>query len=166
MFEIKKLSDKAIPGALEKAMRYRLLNEPREAESICLDILETEPENEEALIILILAITDQFVNELPGSVARAREILPRLHEEYDRIYYAGIICERQAKAALRRSTPHSRFIAYDNLREAMNLYEKAEKIHPEKNEDAILRWNACARMIMMNKLEEHTAEREIGDFLE
>jgi hypothetical protein len=139
MFEIKKLSDKAIPGALEKAMRYRLLNEPREAESICLDIF---------------------------SVARAREILPRLHEEYDRIYYAGIICERQAKAALRRSTPHSRFIAYDNLREAMNLYEKAEKIHPEKNEDAILRWNACARMIMMNKLEEHTAEREIGDFLE
>jgi hypothetical protein len=166
MFDLKKLSHKAIPGALEKAMRYRLLNEPREAESICLDILESEPENQEAIILLILSITDQFVNEAPGSVTRARELLPRLHKEYDRAYYAGIINERSAKAALRRSSPHSRFIAYDNLRKAMRLYEQAEEIHPEKNEDAILRWNACARMIITNKLEEHTGHGEMEHFLE
>lgn len=166
MFDLKKLSHKAVPRALEKAMRYRLLNEPREAESICLDILESEPENQETLVVLILSITDQFVNELPGSVTRARELLPRLHNEYDRIYYAGIISERNAKAAFRRSSPHSRFIAYDNLREAMRLYEQAEKIHPEMNEDAILRWNACARMIMNNKLEEHTGHGEMEHFLE
>lgn len=166
MFELKKLSHKAIPGALEKAMRYRLLNEPREAESICLDILESQPENQEALVVLILSITDQFVNEAPGSVTRARDLLSRLHNEYDRIYYAGIINERNAKAALRRSSPHSGFIAFDSLREAMRLYEQAEKIHPEMNEDAILRWNACARMIMNNKLEGHTGHGEMEHFLE
>ena len=45
MFQLKSLSMEGITAALDKAERYRLLNEPREAESICLDVLEIDPEN-------------------------------------------------------------------------------------------------------------------------
>ena len=38
-----------MPAALEKALRYRLLNEPVEAESICRDVLEVDPDNQAAL---------------------------------------------------------------------------------------------------------------------
>lgn len=46
MFELKPLSEGAIPKALKKAERYRLLNEPRQAESICQDVLSIDPDNE------------------------------------------------------------------------------------------------------------------------
>src|SRR5207248_11695595 len=58
MSELKSLSKEAIPAALEKAERYRLLNEPGEAESICLDILKADPENQQAIITLLLALTE------------------------------------------------------------------------------------------------------------
>ena len=93
MFELKPLSPEAVEGSLAKAERYRLLNEPEEAESICLDILAVAPDNTEALVMLILALTDQFHTDHDAqSFARAKEVLPRLPEEYDRLYYAGIIC--------------------------------------------------------------------------
>ena len=60
MFELKLLSMSAIPAALAQAERYRLINEPVEAESICLDVLEIEPGNQDALITLLLARADQF----------------------------------------------------------------------------------------------------------
>src|SRR5262245_54777237 len=61
MFDLKALSSEAVPRALAKAERYRLLNEPGEAESICLDALVADPDNQEAIAILLLALTDQFV---------------------------------------------------------------------------------------------------------
>ena len=103
MFELKPLSREGIPGALAKAERYRLLNEPGEAESIYLDVLEIDPDNQQALVGLVLALTDQFEHGVPGCVNQAREVLPRLREEYERAYYAGIICEREAKAQLRHA---------------------------------------------------------------
>jgi len=45
---------------LTKAERYRLLNEPEEAESICRDILDVDPTHEAALVNFLLALTDQF----------------------------------------------------------------------------------------------------------
>ncbi|MEE2900476.1 MAG: hypothetical protein VX815_18600, partial [Gemmatimonadota bacterium] len=60
MSELKPLSADAVPVALAKAEHYRLLNEPEEAESICIDILEVDPEHQKALINLLLARTDQF----------------------------------------------------------------------------------------------------------
>ena len=60
MFELKPLSPDAIPQALEKAHHYRLLNEPAEAESICLDVLEIDPDNQQALVTLLLALTDRL----------------------------------------------------------------------------------------------------------
>jgi hypothetical protein len=41
-------------------------------------------------------------------------------------------------------------MAYDALREAMSWYERAEAIRPTGNDDAILRWNTCARLISRN----------------
>ncbi len=100
MFELKPITREAIPKALEKGERYRLLNEPWQAESICLDVLRTDPENQEALVMLLLALTDQFDKGVADGAKRAREVLPRLGSEYEQTYYAGIICERQAKAQL------------------------------------------------------------------
>ena len=158
MFELKPLSREGIPAALEKAMRYRLLNEPGEAESICHDVLRIDSENQEALVILLLAITDRFGRSYGMGVTRAQEVLPRLHDEYDRAYYAGIIDERRAKALLQQGGPGSGFEAYEFLREAMSSFEKAEAIRPSGNDDALLRWNTCARLIMQNKLSARTED--------
>jgi hypothetical protein len=159
VFEFKSLSRDAIPAALEKAMRYRLLNEPGEAESISLDVLRTEPDNQRALVILLLALTDRFSKGYVVGVTQAQELLPRLRDPYEQAYYAGIICERRAKAQLHRAGPGCGFEAYEFLREAMVWYEKAEALRPSGNDDALLRWNACARIIMGNGLAPRAEER-------
>ena len=152
MSELKKLSPEAIPAALEKAERYRLLNEPAEAESICLDILETDPDNQPALITLLLALTDRFSKGYGVSDTPANLLLARIKGEYERAYYAGILAERRAKAKLAQGTPGSRHYAYDGFREAMSWFEKAEALRSSGNEDALLRWNTCARIIEKNRL--------------
>ncbi len=159
MFELKPLSKEAIPAALDKAMRYRLLDEPGEAESICHDVLRVEPENQHALVILLLALTDRFGKGYAVGITQAQEVLPRLRDPYERAYYAGLVSERRAKAQLRQSGPGSGFAAYQLLREAMARYEKAEAIRPAGNDDALLRWNACARIIMGNKLTPQQEEK-------
>ena len=145
-FELKAISPEAVDRALAKAERYRLLNEPGEAESICMDVLRVEPDNQKALITLLLALTDQL--EHGGDVNEAREVLARLRGDYEQAYYAGIICERRAKALMRHGGPGSGYVAYDGLREAMSWYEKAEALRPPGNDDATLRWNTCARILM------------------
>ena len=145
MFDLRSISREGIPKALEKAERYRLLNEPWQAESICLDVLRTDPENQEALVMMLLAVTDQFDRGLVDGARRARQILPRLHSDYDRTYYAGVICERQARALLHLGGPASGVIAYQWLQEAMSCYGRAEPIRPLGNDDTIIRWNTCAR---------------------
>jgi hypothetical protein len=146
MRELKALSYDAIDPALAKAQRYRLLNEPGEAESICLDVLRIDADNQTAHITLLLALTDQF-GDVPDAHARARETLADLHSEYDRAYYAGIIAERRAKAQLARGGAGSSVGAYDWLAEAMLDFERADAIRPAGNDDARLRWNACARFL-------------------
>src|SRR5437763_16851465 len=101
-FQLKPIDADAIPHALEKAERYRLLAEPEEAESICLDILAVEPENQQALIMLLLALSDQLRAKEASAFARAQALLPRLHHEYDQAYYAGVLCERRGSAHLDR----------------------------------------------------------------
>jgi len=143
MRELKPLSAGAIDAALAKAERYRLLNEPGEAESICLDILAIDPANHAAQVMLLLALTDQF-GEVAGSHARAREVLTNLQSAYDRAYYAGIIAERRAKAQIARGSSVG---AYDWLEEAMAYFEEADRLRHPGNDDARLRWNACARFL-------------------
>ena len=146
-FELKTLSPEAVARALARAERYRLLNEPGEAVSICLDALRVEPHNQAALTTMLLALTEQFDHDA-SCVAEAWEIVARLSDEYERTYYSGLVQERRAKAQLRHATPGCGPRAYEWLREAMNWYEKAEAIRPAANDDALLRWNACARLIM------------------
>ncbi|MEN3368962.1 MAG: hypothetical protein V7609_1105 [Verrucomicrobiota bacterium] len=152
MSELKPLSKEAIPAALEKAERYRLLNEPGEAESICLDVLHTDPENQTALITLLLAVTDRFGKGYGVSDTQAKELLARVKGDYERSYYTGILAERRAKAKLAQGTPGSRHYAYDGFRDAMACFEKAEAVRPPGNDDALLRWNTCARIIEKNRL--------------
>ena len=57
MYELKPISGQAIARAVAKAERYRLLNEPQEAESICRDILRADPDNQEVLAMLLLSLT-------------------------------------------------------------------------------------------------------------
>jgi hypothetical protein len=159
MSELKPLSKEAIPAALEKAMRYRLLNEPAEAESICLDVLKADPENQEAIITLLLALTDRFTKGYGVSDMQAKELLARIKGEYERAYFTGILAERRAKTKLAQNTPDCRFQAYDLFREALDWFEKAETMRPPGNDDALLRWNTCARIIERNKLVPREEER-------
>jgi hypothetical protein len=147
-FALKPISAAGVGEALERAERYRLLNEPALAESICLDVLELEPENQRALVTLLLARTDQFGHG--AATGNARELLPRLTGEYDRHYYAGLIWERSAHGQLLKGAPNASFSAYEAFIQAMACYEKAIPLHPAGNEDSILRWNTCARILMRN----------------
>jgi hypothetical protein len=159
MFELKKLHPEAIPAALEKANRYRLLNEPGAAESIYLDILTIEPDNQEALKNIILAMSDRFGKDYSIGDARVSEYITRLKDDYQRAYYTGIMYERRAKAELAKGG----VAAYELFCHAMECFEKAEAMRPAGNEEAILRWNGCARIINQNNL----TPRDMGhDFLE
>ena len=150
-FRLKVLRSGTIPAALERAERYRLLNEPTQAESICLDILAADAGNQVALILLLLSLTDQFEN--PHAEERASALLPQLSDDYQRAYYQGIIHERRARARLHLSAPGGGHTAYHLLREAMACYEAAEKLRPVDNDEAVLRWNTCARTIMCEHLQ-------------
>src|SRR6185437_7998623 len=97
MYKLKPISAGSVTGALAKAERYRLLNEPGQAESICRDILEVEPDNQDALMSLILALTDQIPDDA-AAFANAIATVARLASAYDRAYYSGIAWERRAKA--------------------------------------------------------------------
>ena len=147
-FELKSISVQSIPEALAKVERYRLLNEPALAESICLDILAVVPDHQQALISLLLARTDQFHSQLPAKAAH--EVLERIQGDYEQAYYTGIIWERVGHNRIRQASSGRGASAYHALREAMTHYEKAIDFASPGNDDAILRWNTCARLIMQN----------------
>ena len=159
MLNLKPLSREAIPAALEKARHYRLLNEPAAAESICLDILAVDPDNQEALVDIVLAMADRFGKDYAVGDNHVNEFLPRIKDEYARQYYTGIVYERRAKAILGKDGVN----AFEMFQKAMGCFERAEAIRPAGNDDTILRWNGCARIINRNKL----APREMAsDFIE
>ncbi len=161
ILNLKPISPSAVPEALQKVERYRLLNEPWAAQSICEDILRVDPENQEALILLVLSTTDQIGDGV--SEAEARQFASRLRNEYHRAYYTGIICERAAKATLRAGRPGSNAAAATSIQEAMQWFERAEALRPEGNDDAILRWNTCARMILRNPALEAKPEEKVQE---
>jgi hypothetical protein len=166
MFELKRIAAEAIPAALDKAERYRLLNQPDAAESICEDVLAIDADNQPALISLLLALTDQFHLGDTESFQHAVDLLPRLHSDYDRLYYAGLIWERRASARLRADELSSHRVAYPWLSKAMGLYEKAEAVRPHGNDDALLRWNTCIRLIHHYHLEPEEVEMMFEPALE
>ena len=144
---LKPLSVEAIPAALARAEQYRLLNEPAAAESICRDVLLADPDNQQAVRIALLAVTDQFPVDLAGAVRRAMSLVARFRREYEHAYYSGLIAERRAKALLAGSGAASEYDACLALRDAMEWYELADVRHPQGNDEARLRWNTCARLL-------------------
>jgi tetratricopeptide (TPR) repeat protein len=151
MFELKPISRDGVQAALQKAERYRLLNEPWEAESICLDILELEPANQAALVSLLLAITDQFRTGEAHRAGDAKGLIAKLEGGYQQAYYTGIIWERGGTALHRLASPGWGPVAYERLRRAMEWYEKAIELRPSGDDSAIVRWNSCARFIMSHE---------------
>jgi hypothetical protein len=147
-FELKSISVQSIPEALAKVERYRLLNEPTLAESICLDILAIVPDHQQALISLLLARTDQFQLQVPAKAAQ--EVLAKIKGDYEQAYYAGLIWERVGHARIREGGTGGGASAYHALQEAMAHYEQAIDFASPGNDDAILRWNTCVRVIMQN----------------
>ena len=144
---LKPISKEAIPRAVQKAERYRLINQSWAAESICRDVLGIDADNQQVLVMLILALTDQLAEGHATVMKEVKDILPRITDSYQRFYYTGIASERSGQAYLHRGGMGSGGMAYDALRNAMSWYEKAEEIRPAGNDDAILRWNTCARLI-------------------
>ncbi len=145
MFQLKPIHPDAIAAALRKVERYRLLNEPREAESICRDILAVDPDHQEALVMLVLSQTDQFAARQGHTLNAGLETAARLDGEFDRVYYEGLVYERWAKAQLERGIPSPTVFSW--LREALGAYERAEAIATPGNDDAVLRWHASVRLI-------------------
>ncbi len=155
---LKPIPNAGIPHALEKAERYRLLNDPAQAESICRDVLAVDPENQQALRALILSLTDQFGTQAATAARDARARVAELADEYERAYYTGIVYERETRAYLERKNV-VRSAAYDGFRHAMEWYERAEQLRPNDT-DALLRWNSCVRAIERERLEPGERERE------
>ncbi|MGE0400759.1 MAG: hypothetical protein AB7T06_28875 [Kofleriaceae bacterium] len=159
--QLKKISPDGVPHALERAERYRLLNEPVQAESICRDVLAVDADNQLALRALILALTDQFgVSGAATAAKEARDYIVQLDDEYDRAYYTGIVYERETRAYLEGKNV-VRSAAYDGFRHAMEWYERAEALRPPGNVDAVLRWNSCLRSIEAERLEPASEEPEL-----
>ncbi len=157
--QLKTISKAGITEALAKAKHYRYLNQAEEAESICRDILAVEPENQKALRLLGLAITDQFTGAVSDRRQEAQDCFEKLLSPYERSYYLGILYERRAKAQMRAGhLAHSLLASFEK---AMHCFEEAEKIRPEGNDDALLRWNRCARL--MQAIPELSRERESMD---
>lgn len=150
-FELKPISRSAIPHAIQKAERYRLLNQSWAAESICRDILAVESDNQQVIVMLVLSLTDQLTAGHARVMHDVREMLPRIKDPYQRAYYTGITSERHGQELLHRvargNAAGGSTMAYEAFRDAMEWYEKAEAIRPPDNDDAILRWNTCARVL-------------------
>lgn len=155
--KLKTISKSGIPQAIKKAETYRYLNEPEETESICRDVLAVEPDHQAALCLLGLAITDQFWGGLSDRCAEAESVFHRLADPYERLYYTGILRERRAKAQLRAGQPMEELVPL--FEDAMACFEQAASIRPQNNDDAILRWNRCVRLLQSFSPSER--EREV-----
>jgi hypothetical protein len=144
---LKRITREGVATALQKAHRYRVLNDSAAAESICLDVLAVEPGNVEALVMHVLAITDQFAAGHTEDLKRAEAAVAQLKDPYKQAYYRGIVCERWAKSILARNVPRGAEMAWEWVDRAFSAYGEAESLRAAGNDEAILRWNACVRLL-------------------
>jgi hypothetical protein len=147
---LRHITKEGVTAALAKAHRYRVLNDSAAAESICLDVLMVDPTNEEALVMHVLAITDQFDLGHGEDLKRAELALTSLKGEYKAAYYRGIVSERWAKSVLKRNLPRGEEMVWEWMESAFEAYAKADSLKAAGNDEAILRWNACVRLLAAN----------------
>lgn len=159
MFELKRLSPEGLDAAHRRALHYRLLNQPRLAESICRDVLAVDEGHRDARTTLILSLCDQFGQDGAPRVQDVMALVPDLESPYDRAYYAGLVCERRAQALLDRGGPGAGTTAFEWFMDAMEHYGEAEGLRDPGNDDAILRWNTCAR-IVNSRSDVHPQDRD------
>ena len=162
-YKLKSISKGGIPEAASKAELYRFLNDPEESESICRDILALDPANQQALRLLGLALTDQFLGVGTDRYREAKEAFERLSDNYERLYHIGLLFERRAKAQVQAGQPPHTLLPL--LEQALSCYAEAESIRPPQNDDAILRWNRCVRLleILKSRLEEGLVSFDVHD---
>jgi tetratricopeptide (TPR) repeat protein len=168
-FKLKTISQAGIDEANRKAERYRFLNQPWEAESICRDVLAVDPENQLALRNLGLAITDQFTGHLTDQFGHVKDrpteaenAFLKLTDPYERLYYIGIMHERRAKSQLAAGFPP--YALFSIFEDAMRCFREAEDIRPPANDDAILHWNSCVRLLQSKAPKEW--ERRVAEMEE
>jgi len=162
-YQLKAISKSGIAEALAKVELYRYLNEPEESESICRDILAVDANQQLALRLLGLAMTDQFTGGVGDRYREVEGIFQRLADHYERLYYTGLYYERRAKAQLR--TGQSPHVVYPLFERALNCFGEAEKVRPAGNDDSILRWNRCVRLLQTPSMvwEEQLASYDAED---
>jgi len=144
-YAIKRISASGIEAALQKADKYRELNQPAEAESICRDVLALDADHQLALRTLGLALTDRFESFSGALFGEAQKTFARLRDPYERAFYEGLVCERQARAQLAARVPAVSIRALFD--QALVHYAEAEALRPPGNDDPILRWNSCVRAL-------------------
>lgn len=166
MYELKRLAQKNLDAAVALAKHYRDLNQPEEAESICRDVLDVAPSNEEAWKTLGLSLTDQFPTRYVTLFDEAVRAFEKLSSEYDRVYYAGIAWERYAKAQLAAGRGHNAMHAFE---EALERFEEADELGPPDEPAPLLHYNHCVRaltthpeLVRASKVP-HRPEFEFGD---
>jgi len=161
-YKLKYISPAGIAEAIAKAEHYRSLNEPEEAESICRDILNIEPQRQLALRLLGLALTDQFTGGASDRYREAEQTFQQLNDSYEQLYYAGILYERRAKAQLNAGLPPHALLPL--FEQALRSFAEAEKLRPVGNDDAILRWNRCVRLLQTTAYVSDVWEQERAPF--
>jgi tetratricopeptide (TPR) repeat protein len=165
-YALKRILPTGVDAALQKADKYRELNQPAEAESICRDVLAIDPDHPLALRILGLALTDQFEPATGHHFLEAQQCFARLRDPYERAFYDGLAWERQAKAQLGARFPVPAVRAL--FQRALSRYAEAEAVRPPGNDDSILRWNSCVRTLATLPAQPDAGESPIdteGDFV-
>jgi tetratricopeptide (TPR) repeat protein len=140
---LKRLPLASLEAAIARAEHYRDLNQPEEAESICLDVLDVDGNHQAAWTLLGLAITDRLATHEAGLLEEAIAAFEHLEDVYQRTYHAGIAWERAGKAHLERHEAHNAVTAFEH---ALSMFERAEGLRPD-SPDPILRWNRCVRLL-------------------
>jgi hypothetical protein len=143
--KLKMISRSGIAQTIAKAELYRYLAEPEETESICRDVLAVEGDNQAALRMLGLAISDQLSGGRLERWSEAESVFQSLTDPYERFYYTGLLHERRVKAQVRAGQPLRTLVPL--IENAMLCFEQAEKICPPDNDEALLRWNRCVRLL-------------------
>jgi hypothetical protein len=165
-YKLKRLGEQGLDHAWKKAEKYRDLNQPEEAESICRDILDVAPQHQAALRTLGLALTDLYPGHWQKLHAEAMATFARLDSEYERTYYTGIAWERCAKSQLDEGSGRA---AYDAFVQALGFFERAGGLASDSEPDPVLRWNRCVRALSTNPLllaaaaGPHSSDIDFGD---
>ncbi|HVH45716.1 MAG TPA: hypothetical protein VM925_25355 [Labilithrix sp.] len=146
-WELKRLDARNLEAAVALAKHYRALNQPEDAESICRDVLEVAPENQDALSTLGLALTDQFPTSWMMLFDDACATFAKLRSEYDRVYYTAIAWERYAKAQLVAGHANNARHAFE---QAIDRFERADWLGSPDDPIAILHYNRCVRALESN----------------